>query len=172
MKFLFIFISLFLISGYTISFWLKFLYPSYKKQVFLTNGGDRSDSHGIAMLYSKGVLEFIFRDKSGNEWRASDKNVLPGQWYYIAASWSRKHGLDLVKNGLLSKRTRNPTKGQPATKAGMKYSDFKIGTGNDNTRNPTQATLIIDEFKFWDRFMTVHELKQLGKFYFCFVSQS
>ncbi|CAE1310992.1 unnamed protein product [Acanthosepion pharaonis] len=68
-------------EGYTISFWLKFLYPSYKKQVFLTNGGDRSDSHGIAMLYSKGVLEFIFRDKSGNEWRASDKNVLPGQWF-------------------------------------------------------------------------------------------
>ena len=154
----------FFISGYTISFWLKFLYPSYKKQIFLTNGGHRSDSHGIAMLYSKGVLEFVFRDKSGNEWRASDNNVLPGQWYHIAASWSKKHGLDLVKNGLLSKRTRKPSQGQPATKSGMKYSQFMIGTTNDAKHDPNQGTLIMDEFKFWDRFMTVHELKQLGRY--------
>lgn len=55
------------VVGYTLAFWVNFEKPSDREVVYLSNGGHSLQSHGVAMLYDKGNMEFRFRKKNGQE---------------------------------------------------------------------------------------------------------
>ena len=62
----------------------------------------------MAQLYNKGILEFIFRKRNGEEWRVKGDNVLPGRWYHVTATWLPNEGLKLYINGDEVAEDRNP----------------------------------------------------------------
>ena len=55
------------VVGYTLALWVNFEKPSDREVVYLSNGGHTLQSHGVAMLYDKGNMEFRFRKKNGQE---------------------------------------------------------------------------------------------------------
>ena len=55
------------LTGYTLAFWVNFEKPTDREMVYLSNGGHTLESHGVAMLYDKGNMEFRFRQKNGKE---------------------------------------------------------------------------------------------------------
>ena len=55
------------VVGYTLALWVNFEKPSDREVVYLSNGGHSLQSHGVAMLYDKGNMEFRFRKKNGQE---------------------------------------------------------------------------------------------------------
>lgn len=58
----------------------------------MSNGGHSPDGHGIAMYYYDNGLEFVFKTKDGKEWRAEARDIFPGRWYHVAASWASDKG--------------------------------------------------------------------------------
>lgn len=76
--------------------WVQFQRADGQKAVYMSNGGQLSNGHGIAMSYSSSGLEFVFKTKSGKEWRVAHREVLPGKWYHVAASWSADKGKQLL----------------------------------------------------------------------------
>lgn len=79
-------------TGYFIALWIQFQEAPERKAVYMSNGGHLSSGHGIAMSYSRSGLEFIFKTKDGKEWRVEEKDILPGKWYHVAASWAADKG--------------------------------------------------------------------------------
>ena len=88
-----------MITGYTISFWAHFESGGQSEEVYLSNGGQKANSHGVAMLYQPGRLVWIFRMLDGEEWRVAAYDVLPRKWYHIAVTWEQTSGLTLFING-------------------------------------------------------------------------
>lgn len=48
-------------SGYTLMLWVQFTGATESRGVYLSNGGHSDRSHGIAMYYGNGQLEFVFK---------------------------------------------------------------------------------------------------------------
>ena len=86
-------------AGYTLSMWLKFENVAYAEEVYLSNGGQNENSHGVAMLYQIGRLVWIFRFDDGREWRVAAYDILLRQWYHVAVTWLQNKGLLLYING-------------------------------------------------------------------------
>lgn len=76
--------------------------------VYMSNGGHSSSSHGIAMTYKLGELEFVFRTKSGLYWNVKYDNALEDKWYHVMVSWTNKKGLKLYINGDLVSESTTP----------------------------------------------------------------
>ncbi len=147
------------------SMWLKFEDPCNCEAVYLSNGGHRSDSHGVAMLYDRGKLEMRFRRKNGEEWRASSDNVLPGRWYHVTAAWSRDTGLSLYVDGRQMENNLMPTtRSQTPSRASSAMADsFIIGRPNENNPSRESGTMLVDEFHFWSKYKTADEVRETGE---------
>ena len=74
--------SHFPLTGYYMGMWLQFRGAGYQRGVYLSNGGHSSSSHGVALLYSKGRLDVIFKMADGREWRTKALDVLEERWYH------------------------------------------------------------------------------------------
>lgn len=74
----------------------------------MSNGGHSSSSHGIAMTYKLGELEFVFRTKSGLYWNVKYDNALEDKWYHVTVSWTNEKGLKIYINGDLVSESRTP----------------------------------------------------------------
>lgn len=74
----------------------------------MSNGGHSSSSHGIAMTYKLGELEFVFRTKSGLYWNVKYDNALEDKWYHVTVSWTNEKGLKLYINGDLVSESSTP----------------------------------------------------------------
>lgn len=129
--------------------------------MYLSNGGHSEYSHGIAMLYSKGMLEFVFRKTNGEEWRVNADNVLTNRWYHIAATWIQRDGLFLYVNGNLVDKARRPTRKSPAVNRDQN-DHFVIGRGNDHSGLNDMGTLLVDELHFWSTFKSAKEIRESG----------
>ena len=101
------YVSLF-ISGYTLSFWLRFESVGQSEEVYLSNGAQNTNSHGVAMLYQIGRLVWIFRMIDGVEWRVAAYDILPRHWYHVAVTWKQNSGLMLFINGEKIARVDKP----------------------------------------------------------------
>ncbi|KAK3601341.1 hypothetical protein CHS0354_011946 [Potamilus streckersoni] len=97
------------LERYTLAMWLKFENVGNDNGVYLSNGGHSSQSHGVAMLYKKGMLEFVFRKKDGKEWKVKARDVLPKRWYHVTATWLLDEGLSVYVNGNLMGKVKVPT---------------------------------------------------------------
>ena len=98
----------FLLSGYTLGFWVNFRNAGHTKGIYMSNGGHDATSHGIAMMYKKGKLEFVFRMKNGNYWNVIDTNFLSDKWHHVTVTWEESAGLELYVNGDLVAVNRQP----------------------------------------------------------------
>ena len=159
------------LSGYTVAYWIKFENPTQRKTVYLSNGGHTVESHGTALIYERGEIEYVFRRKNGQEWSVKAGGILPNRWYHVAASWGLSEGLSLYLNGELMERDIAPGIRSPATVADD-YSDYDIGRRNDDTSSPGRPTnnrpvedrfIQVDEFNFWSKYKGPDEIKDLGK---------
>lgn len=90
---------MYLAPGYTLGMWLKFEDAWNQKGVYLSNGAERSDSHGVAMLYQTGRMEWIFRMQTGREWRVTYNDILERRWYHVMVTWVERGGLVLYVDG-------------------------------------------------------------------------
>lgn len=149
-------------AGYTLAFWVNFMQPCGQQFVYMSNGGHDRSSHGVAMLYGQGSLEFRFLRKNGAEWQVTSDDVLPGQWYHITVSWSMQNGLALYINGDLADNDISPNM---RTRAGVttRYNDFVLGRPNDNTPVNSQCIMAIDGFDFWSKQKGPNEVQQQGE---------
>ena len=73
--------------------WLQFGDQPDEKAVYMSNGAQATDGHGVAMSYSPEGLEFVFKKKDGREWTALARDVKPKLWQHVAASWIEDQGL-------------------------------------------------------------------------------
>ena len=81
------------------SFWVNFLDPSLREELYLSNGGHTVQCHGVAMFYDRGTVKFNFRNSNGDEWTAEADNVLPGRWYHVTSTWAESNGLTVYIDG-------------------------------------------------------------------------
>lgn len=142
--------------------WLKFEGVGNRRGVYLSNGGHRTDGHGIAMYYSKGKLEYVFKKPDGNEWTVMYDNLLEGRWYHVAASWSDSIGLVLHINGEQVAHDTKPTRRSPA-RSNSRYNDFVIGRANDRTGTDRLGVMTVDEVFFMSMYRTLKEIRETGK---------
>ncbi|XP_052825988.1 uncharacterized protein LOC106882798 isoform X1 [Octopus bimaculoides] len=152
-------------AGYTISMWMSFRNPTYKRQLFMSSGAHLENSHGIAMYYRKGVLEFVFRNKAGLEWTEKSMNILPYHWYHVTATWSKLQGLKLYVNGINTHSKSQPPKQKKAADSSPNSQPrhFYIGCSDTQCAKFGQGIIIVDEFRFWPKYVsTKRELRQLG----------
>lgn len=126
----------------------------------MSNGGHDPTNHGVAMLYGTGNLEFRFVRKNGAEWRVTNDNVLPGQWYHITVSWSLQDGLALYVNGDLADSDISPNMRQRATNT--RNNDFVLGRSNDDSPVNSQCVMAIDGFDFWSKQKGPNEVQETG----------
>ncbi|XP_053386148.1 uncharacterized protein LOC123539409 isoform X3 [Mercenaria mercenaria] len=151
-------------DGYTIGLWLKFDRTGRGKGVYLSNGGHETSSHGVAMLYETGSIQWIFRKKSGQEWRATANNVLPRRWYHVAVTWSERKGLLIYINGNKAAQGSTPTM-NPGKSTVSTFNDFIIGQSNDATGTRDLGVMTVDDFQFWSRRLSETVLREKGPIY-------
>lgn len=134
--------------------------------MYLSNGGHSASSHGVAMMYDRGRLEFVFKKKSGEEWRTSVDNILPGRWYHTAATWSPRDGLSLYINGNLVNSTATATRGRPVPVNSTLSNDFIIGKANDAASLVTggEHSMLVDEFNFWSTHKSANDIRENGQY--------
>ncbi|XP_060080041.1 uncharacterized protein LOC132559439 isoform X2 [Ylistrum balloti] len=145
--------------GYTLGLWVYFKNAGNTKGVYMTNGGHDAESHGIAMTYKLGLLEFTFKKKNGQTWTVKSDNVLSDKWYHVSVTWKENEGLSLYLNGDPVSKGPNPQKRAPAISR-IKNNNFIVGDAQGNLDN-----FIIDELKFWSDFKTEEEIKEIGPMY-------
>ncbi|BFZ21895.1 hypothetical protein BsWGS_24934 [Bradybaena similaris] len=156
-------------KGYFIALWIQFQEAPERKAVYMSNGGHLSSGHGIAMSYSRSGLEFIFKTKDGKEWRVEEKDILPGKWYHVAASWAADKGLVLYINGhqvahqQTSRRTSESRDGGP-------HKDFVLGRSNDYTGTSQLSPIIVDDFSFISEFKSEEEMREEGPAFHYYLS--
>ena len=142
---------------------MKFDHPiSDGEHVYLSNGGHHQRSHGVAMLYNRGNMEFRFKKKNGQEWRATSNNILPGRWYHVLATWESNQGLMLYVNGDLVDNTVAPVVRASLLGESIEFNDFLIGRPNDNSHSADRRPISVDEFNFWSDFKTPEEVREAG----------
>ena len=83
------------------SFWVNFVSPESREEVYLTNGAHRDICHGVAMTYDRGHMTVKYRKPDGKEWQTSASHILPGYWYHVTTSWKEREGLSLYVDGVL-----------------------------------------------------------------------
>lgn len=154
------------VIGYTLSFWVKFNEPiASREYVFISNGGQIDRSHGVAAIYNRGKLEFRFRKKSGQEWRAKSDDVLPGRWYHVVGTWGPHHGLTVYVNGVVVDSSAAPVTRSPLYSNTTEFNDFVIGKRNDNSHFGEEQRISLDEFNFWSEFKRPEEIRELGSLF-------
>lgn len=115
------------------------------------------------MLYNRGNMEFRFRKKNGQEWRAKSNNILPGRWYHVLATWGSTQGLMLYVNGDLVDANVSPVVRRPLIGNTTEFNDFLIGRPNDNQYSADRRRpMSLDEFNFWSEFKTPEEVREAG----------
>ncbi|CAH1790209.1 unnamed protein product [Owenia fusiformis] len=155
-------------EGYTVSMWMKFKDPGYKEGVYMSNGGHTPTSHGIALLYGNGYIEYRFRKPDGTEWRARADNILHGHWYHLAATWSDRDGLKVYVDGKKVAEDNSPEVLEPGAINLQKNKEFFIGRPNDDSHTSYDlGTIDVDEFNFWSKQKTDREIREIGPF-FCY----
>ena len=142
--------------------WLQFRGVGYQRGVYLSNGGHSANNHGVALLYSKGRLDVIFKMADGREWRTRAQDVLEERWYHVAATWSQDKGLHLYINGEKKGQDKSVTK-KPAANENSRYNGFYIGRANDNTGTDRLGQVLVDDFKFESTFKEDKEVRESGK---------
>ncbi|XP_021368526.1 uncharacterized protein LOC110460117 isoform X2 [Mizuhopecten yessoensis] len=145
-------------KGYTLGLWVHFKNAGNTKGVYMTNGGHDAESHGIAMTYKKGLLEFIFKKKNGQTWIVKSDNVLSDKWYHVSVTWKENEGLSLFLNGEPVNKSPNPQ--QRAAAISRTNNNFIVGHAQGNL-----DSFIVDELKFWSDFKTEEEIKEIGPMY-------
>ncbi|KAH9500063.1 hypothetical protein Btru_076507 [Bulinus truncatus] len=148
-------------KGYYVGMWLQFISPSKSKAVYMSNGGHSQDGHGIAMFYSDNEIEFVFKTKDGKEWRAEARDIFPGRWYHVAASWTNEKGLHVYINGVQVSHTQQPRR-VTASRDGGQYKDFVIGRSNDRTGLTQLVSMLVDDFNFKSTFISPMDVKEDG----------
>lgn len=152
-----------LFLGYTLSFWVKFDEPiASREHVFISNGGHFERSHGVAAIYNRGKLEFRFRKRNGQEWRAKSDDILPGRWYHIVGTWGPHQGLTVYVNGDVVDSRAAPAALSPLYSNTTQFNDFVIGRSNDNSNLGEGQTISLDEFNFWSEIKKPEEIRELG----------
>ena len=89
---------------------MKFNDVGDSEGVYMSNGGHSSSSHGVAMTYKLGQLEFVFRTKSGLYWNVKYDNALEDKWYHVMVSWTSDSGVKMYINGDLVSESKTPEK--------------------------------------------------------------
>ncbi|KAL8566603.1 hypothetical protein ACOMHN_054825 [Nucella lapillus] len=141
--------------------WLQFRgATSSQLGVYLSNGGHSSRSHGVAILYTNGRLQVIFKMKDGRKWRAETGNVVSGRWYHVAATWSADQGLFLYINGEQKAQDKRPTRVRAV--GNSRYNGFYIGRANDNSNLDRLGEVMVDEFMFVAAFKNKSHVREAG----------
>ncbi|KAL5005761.1 hypothetical protein ScPMuIL_016919 [Solemya velum] len=151
-------------KGYTLGLWEKFRNVGNKRGVYMSNGGHTENSHGIAMTYKIGSLQFIFRMESGKEWKVTASNVLPNYWYHVLVTWHEDRGLLLYVNGNRAAKDVQP---QRRSRANRRSSDEEFILGGIDTDGGKQnlGVIKVDEFHFWSEFKSAEEIRELAPIY-------
>ena len=89
---------------------MKFNDVGDSEGVYMSNGGHSSSSHGVAMTYKLGQLEFVFRTKSGLYWNVKYDNALEDKWYHVMVTWTSDSGVKMYINGDLVSESKTPEK--------------------------------------------------------------
>ncbi|KAL8587816.1 hypothetical protein ACOMHN_021034 [Nucella lapillus] len=148
-------------KGYYMGLWMQFRGVGYQKGVYLSNGGHSSSSHGVALLYSKGRLEAVFKMANGREWTTEARDVVEGRWYHVAVTWSQNRGLFVYVNGVRMGHDRAATQRAPAS-GQSRYNGFYIGRANDNTGTDRLGQVLVDDFVFMSTYKTGREVRESG----------
>ncbi|XP_056012893.1 uncharacterized protein LOC125678424 isoform X7 [Ostrea edulis] len=151
-------------KGYTLGLWVKFNDVGDTEGIYLSNGGHSSNSHGIAMTYKLGELEFVFRTKSGLYWNVKYDNVLEDKWYHVLVTWTKANGVKLYINGDLVSKSKTPEQRLAMTRK-PRFNEFLIGRSNDRTGLDTLGTITVDELKFWSEYKDEFQVRELGPMY-------
>lgn len=147
--------------GYTLSLWLNISHPvKAGDHVYLSNGGQSSDNHGVAMIYNKGYLKMKFKNKLGKEWVTGVYGVLPGNWYHIAATWDQGAGLYLYVDGTRADSFVVPR--EERAKDNPDYKNFLVGRPNDASVVLGKNKIWVDEFQFWSAFRNETQIRESG----------
>ena len=149
-------------AGYYMGMWLQFRGAGYQRGVYLSNGGHSASNHGVALLYSKGRLDVIFKMADGREWRTRSHDVLEERWYHVAATWSQDEGLHLYINGEKKGHDKTATKKRAANQ-NSRHNGFYIGRANDNTGTDRLGQVLVDDFMFMSAFKEEKEVRESGK---------
>ena len=157
-----LFCTLLLCAGYYMGMWLQFRNAGYQRGVYLSNGGHSASNHGVALLYSKGRLDVIFKMADGREWRTRSNNVLEQRWYHVAATWSQEKGLYLYINGVEAGHDETSTKRRSANE-NSRYNGFYIGRANDNSGLDRLGQVLVDDFTFMSTFKEAKDVRESGK---------
>lgn len=131
--------------------------------VFLSNGGHSSASHGVAMLYSRRILEVRFRRKDGKEWTVTSSDVLPHRWCHIAATWHPDKGVFLYVNGEFVGSNGISRIGSPISES--LFNTFVIGRPNDVQSVADDFPFMVDEFAFWSVYKNAKEIREIGNIF-------
>ncbi|XP_055869522.1 uncharacterized protein LOC106070898 isoform X3 [Biomphalaria glabrata] len=148
-------------NGYYVGLWVQFVSQPTRKAVYMSNGGHSPDGHGIAMYYYDNGLEFVFKTKDGKEWRAEARDIFPGRWYHVAASWASDKGLFVYVNGEQAASSQQSRR-VSASQNGGQFKDFVIGRSNERTGHDQQVPMIVDDFIFKSSFETPENVKEEG----------
>ncbi|XP_076459006.1 uncharacterized protein LOC143292527 isoform X2 [Babylonia areolata] len=148
-------------KGYYMGLWMQFHDVGYQRGVYLSNGGHSANSHGVALLYSKGRLDVIFKMADGREWRTRSHDVLEDRWYHVAATWSVDKGLFLYIDGERRGHDRAAAQKQAANNL-SRYNGFYIGRSNDNTGTDRLGQVLVDDFVFMSTFKDEKEVRESG----------
>ena len=89
---------------------MKFNDVGDSEGVYMSNGGHSSSSHGVAMTYKLGQLEFVFRTKSGLYWNVKYDNALEDKWYHVMVTWTSDSGVKMYINGDLVSESKTSEK--------------------------------------------------------------
>ena len=136
--------------------------PCNRQYVYMSNGGHDKNSHGVALLYDRGNIEFRFLRKNGAEWRVSNDNLLPARWYHVTVSWSLQDGLSLYIDGNLADTDISPNV-RSRTTINNRYNEFYLGRPNDDSPVTDECVMAIDGFDFWSQQKGPNEVQQQGK---------
>ncbi|KAL4216896.1 neuroligin protein binding [Mactra antiquata] len=151
-------------DGYTIGMWFKFDRLGTGKGVYLSNGGHSTRSHGVAMYYQSGSMEWVFRLKNGREWRATALNVFGRRWYHVTVTWHKLRGVSIYLNGYKTAQGLTPTYRAPINSS-ISFDDFIIGQSNNHEETRDLGMMTVDDFQFWSYTLEETDLMEKGPIY-------
>ncbi|GFR98028.1 LOW QUALITY PROTEIN: neurexin-2-alpha, partial [Elysia marginata] len=137
-------------KGYYLGMWLHFDSQPTRKAVYMSNGAQAPDGHGIAMSYSPDGLEFVFKTTDGKKWTAVAGDVKPKLWQHVAASWDKDKGLYIYVNG--HQMAHSPTPGRARQARSADLNDFVLGRSNDPSDSDERVGFKVDDFHFVSAF--------------------
>ena len=134
------------VNGYTIAYWLKIGSKVGYELYFISNGGQRGLSYGIAfMLKLQSSLLYLYKQHS--VWWKMECVVTKETWLHVAFVWSNTTGGKAFLNG---QKCDEDAIGEANTRHSTIYNGYYFGKSNKRPTSEQHAgEAIFDELLFW-----------------------